>query len=85
VSEFELKRSLVDTLSKLYVNHEGYYQDISKGTHQMHIFKNDAKKQHLFTETCLYGSVRSLPVMPSLLPHVFWWRSQAFIFFTSVV
>ena len=32
--------------------------------------KNDAKKQHIFAETCLYEAVGSLPVMPSLLPHV---------------
>ena len=34
------------------------------------IFLNDAKKQHIFEETCLYEAVGSLPVMPSLLPHV---------------
>jgi hypothetical protein len=33
-------------------------------------FLNDAKKQHIFAETCLDEAVGSLPVMPSLLPHV---------------
>jgi hypothetical protein len=33
-------------------------------------FLNDAKKQHIFAETCLYEAVGSLLVMPSLLPHV---------------
>jgi len=37
VSNFEVKQSLVDPLSKLCVNHERYYQDISKGTLQMQI------------------------------------------------
>ena len=31
-------------------------------------FLNDAKKQHMFVETCLYEAVGSLPVMSSLLP-----------------
>jgi hypothetical protein len=29
---------------------------------------NDAKKQYIFVETCLYEAVGSLPVMPSRLP-----------------
>ena len=33
--------------------------------------KIDAKKQHIFAETCLYESVGTLPVMPSLLPMFF--------------
>jgi hypothetical protein len=33
-------------------------------------FLNDAYKQHIFAETYLYEAVGSLPVMPSLLPHV---------------
>ena len=36
----------------------------------MLFFLNDAKKQYIFAETCLYEAVGSLPVMPSLLPHV---------------
>ena len=36
----------------------------------MQFYLNDAKKQHMFAETCLYESVGSLPVMPSLLPPV---------------
>jgi hypothetical protein len=32
---------------------------------------------------CLYEAVGSLPVMPSLLPHVLWGRSQVFLFFSS--
>ena len=47
--------------------------------------KIDGKKQHIFAETCLYKSVGSLPVMPSLLPHVLWGRSQVSLFFSSVV
>jgi hypothetical protein len=39
-------------------------------TTQMLFFLNDAKKQYIFAETCLYEVVGSLPVMPSLLPHV---------------
>ena len=39
-------------------------------------FLNDAYKQHIFAETYLYEAVGSLPVMPSLLPHVLWVRSQ---------
>ena len=44
-------------------------------------FLNDAKKQHIFAETCLDEAVGSLPVMPSLLPHVLWGRSQVSLFF----
>ena len=32
--------------------------------------KNDAKKQHIFCETCLYEAVGSLSVMTSLLFHI---------------
>ena len=42
----------------------------AKGTLQMHFFLNDAKKQHIFVETCLYEDIGNLSVMPSLLPHV---------------
>jgi uncharacterized protein (DUF1919 family) len=34
----------------------------------MQFFLNDAKKQHIVVETCLYEAAGSLPVMPSLLP-----------------
>ena len=44
---------------------------------------NDARKQHIFAETCLYEAVGSLPVMPSLLPHVLCGRSQFSLFFAS--
>jgi len=46
----------------------------------MQFYLNDAKKQHMFAETCLYESVGSLPVMPSLLPPVLWGRSQVSFF-----
>jgi hypothetical protein len=36
------------------------------------------KKPYIFAKTCL-------PVMPSLLPHVLWGRSQVSLFFASVV
>ena len=36
----------------------------------MQFFLNDAKKQDIFVETCLYEAVGSLSVMSSLLPHV---------------
>jgi len=48
-------------------------------------FFNDAKKQHMFAETCLYEAVGSLPVMPSHLPHVLWGRSHVSLLFASVV
>ena len=51
----------------------------------MLFFLNDAKKQYIFAETCLYEVVGSLPVMPSLLPHVLWGRSQVSLFFASAV
>jgi len=31
--------------------------------------KKNVKKTHIFTKTCLYDAVGSLPIMPSLLPH----------------
>ena len=43
--------------------------DMSKW-HTLNAKKNDAKKQHIFAETGIYESVGSLPIMPSLLPHV---------------
>jgi hypothetical protein len=36
----------------------------------MHILLNDVKKQHIFE------AVGNFSVMPSLLPHVVWGRSQ---------
>ena len=50
-------------------------KDISKGTLQMQILKKkkmmrERKKHHIFAETCVYEAVGSLPVKPSLLPHV---------------
>jgi hypothetical protein len=40
--------------------------------------KKKSEKTHIFATTCL-------PVMPSLLPHVLWGRSQVSLFFASVV
>ena len=42
-------------------------------------------KTHIFVKTCLYDVVGSLPVMPSLLPHGLWGRSQVSLCFASVV
>jgi len=42
------------------------------------------RNKTFFAETCLYEAVGSLPVMPSLLPHVLWGRSQVSLFFASV-
>ena len=60
---------------------------ISKGTLQMQIVKKkmQKKKSHSFAETCLYEAIGSLPVMPSLLPHVLWGRSHVSLHFASVV
>ena len=44
-------------------------KDISKHTSNANIKKKCEKKPHIFAKTCLYDAVRSLPVMPSLLPH----------------
>jgi hypothetical protein len=43
---------------------------LAKAHFKCNFFLNDLKKQHIFAETCLYEAVGSLPVMPSLLPHV---------------
>jgi hypothetical protein len=42
--------------------------EIYKQRNTSNDFLNDAKKQYIFVETCLYEAVGSLPVMPSLLP-----------------
>ena len=63
-------------------------KDINKILAKAHfkcIFLNDAKKQHIFVETCLYEAVGSLSVLSSLLPHVLLGRSQVSLFFASVV
>ena len=43
---------------------------LAKADFKCNFFLNDAKKQHIFEETCLYEAVGSPPVMPSLLPAV---------------
>ena len=43
---------------------------LAKSQFKCNFFLNDAKKQHIFVETCLYEAAGSLAVMPSLLPHV---------------
>jgi hypothetical protein len=43
------------------------------------------KKTHIFAESCLYEAGGSLPVMPSLLPHVLRGRCRVSLFFASVV
>ena len=47
--------------------------------------KKNVKKPLIFTKTCLYDAVGSLPVMPSLLPHGLGGRSQVSLFFASEV
>ena len=54
---------------------------IAKAHFKCNLKKKDAKKQHIFfAETCLYEAVRSLPVMPSLLPYVLCGRNQVSLF-----
>ena len=43
---------------------------LAKAHFNCRFFLNDAKKQHIFAETCLYEAVGSLSVMSSLLSHV---------------
>ena len=54
---------------------------LAKAHFKCNFFLKDNKKQHIFAETCLYEAVRSLPVMPSLLPPVLKGRSQVSLFF----
>ena len=56
-------------------------------TLQMQILKKKkmCKKKHIFATTCLYDTVGSLPVMPSLLPYGLCGRNQVSLFFASVV
>ena len=62
-------------------------------THLKYNFSlNDAKKQQIFAETCLYEAVGNLPVMPSLLPPVlcvvspeiaqcfFFWQTKTLVY-----
>ena len=43
-------------------------KDVNKILAKAHFKCKKWRKQHIFKETCLYGSVGSLPLMPSLLP-----------------
>ena len=43
-------------------------KDVNKILAKAHFKFKKWMKQHIFKETCLYGSVGSLPLMPSLLP-----------------
>ena len=44
---------------------------LAKAYFKCNFFLNNAKKNNTFlAETCLYEAIGSLPVMPSLLPHV---------------
>ena len=50
-------------------------KDINKILAKAHLkckyfFLNDEKIKNIFAESCLYEAGGSLPVMPSLLPHV---------------
>jgi hypothetical protein len=69
----------------LKLNMKDINKILAKVHFQCNFFFNDVKKQHIFEETCLYEAFWSLPVMPSLLPHVLWGRSQVSLFFASVV
>jgi hypothetical protein len=64
-------------------------KDINKILAKAHLeykyLKKMMWKRHIFVESCLYEAGGSLPVMPSLLPHVLWGRSQVSLFFASVV
>ena len=57
-----------NTKHEFNVKYERYKQDISNDTLQMQ--KKKGEKTHIFAKTCLYDAFGSLPVMPSLLPHV---------------
>ena len=54
----------------LKLNMKDVNKILAKAHLKCNLFLDDAKKQHIFEETCLYEAVGSLPVMPSLLPHV---------------
>jgi hypothetical protein len=60
----------------LKLNMKDINKILAKAHFKCNIFLNDAKKQHIFAETCLYEAVGSLHVMSSLLPRVLWGRSQ---------
>ena len=66
VQNMNLKLKMKDIINKI----------LAKAHFKCNFFLNDNKKQHIFAETCLYKAVRSLPVMPSLLPPVLKGRSQ---------
>jgi len=69
----------------LLLNMKDINQILAK-THSKCKYKiKNVKKPHIFAKTCLYDTVGSLPVMPSLLPHGLWGRSQVSLFFASVV
>ena len=54
----------------LELNMKDINKILAKAHFKCNSFLNDAKKQHIFEEICLYEAVGSLSVMPSLLPHV---------------
>ena len=54
----------------LNLNMKDINKILAKAHFKCNFFFNDAKKQHILVETCLYKAVGNLPVMPSLLPHV---------------
>ena len=62
-------------------------KDINKILAKTHFKCNKKKceKNHIFAKTCLYDTVGSLPVMPSLLPYGLCGRNQVSLFFASVV
>jgi hypothetical protein len=54
----------------LKLNMKDINKILAKAHFKCTFFLNDAKKQHIFEELCLYEAVGNLPVMLSLLPHV---------------
>ena len=54
----------------LMLNMKDINKILAKAHFKCIFFLNDAEKQHIFAETCLYEAVGSLPVMSSLLPPV---------------
>ena len=54
----------------LSLNMKDMNKILAKSQFKCNFFLNDAKKQHIFAEICLYEALGSLPVMPSFVTHV---------------
>jgi hypothetical protein len=68
------KRSIIIIIQIQNMNIKLNMKDINKILAKTHFkckyLKKMMQKKHIFAESCLYEAVGSLPVMPSLLPHV---------------